>query len=632
MISAITIVAISLALVAAGGEEQCCKPDLVAMLDRSSVSDVQFNSMVRPVLNGLINHLENCDQLRLAMLEYGTSVHVKSTFHDLRTISSIRSHLNDFKTGEILGHTETPILGDALEGLPYSVFDQRKGKRPDSPSFVVIFMGKDSKSPFSAMAKADRLKKTGVTVIVFAIGDDHTVGTTKAIASRPDLYIRLSEQSVRQAVKVLSDVVCPKANKINREMHENGDGKPRRKLTSAVANANAHVVARTPEEMCSYRRSRSEESYLPVDNDCHSYLECKFPNATHVSAEIKRCGDKEIFHAESGLCVPEGPSECSDYCRHNHVAGNGCYGVKSNCAAYFICAHGVSYGKCCMYGYSFNIDSCGCVPSEHVCEDDCKMNSGQGGEDSEEVEDQYAEHKSCRDPYGNVLRTHPGRPDLYDILDNSQIKRNRMAFITLPCASGSLFDVDTCTCQFLADYDTPVVQHKPAPYVKGRQCQLYLPFDDDDVHDKSINKFSVYKRGQVSLNRHGDTARGDKGRSLLVNGGYLDVPGLSGSDIGNQGSWCLFYRCQQHDDSYECTKSGGLMSNNKDAYGDHFSFILSSQYKNKFSANLRFSQPDSMLKMDSAINPSFGWNHVCVVYDGANAELYINGVCENKRI
>lgn len=207
-------------------------------------------------------------------------------------------------------------------------------------------------------------------------------------------------------------------------------------------------------------------AYNSHPTDCDKFVQCHFNHFRQVIGEIQQCAFATYWNMDKMTCLPYDQVTCkNDKCEG--LPDLTVFGAQSNCRGYWECMGGQAVPKCCPLGYRYEVAT-GCIEDmDEVCLDRCF---------NDKEKKQKCDKKKIA-----------GNPNWF-----KQFVQGH-GYIRMPCAPGTIFSQDECTCAI----ETKVV-------IEERKCrpEIYLPFtantDDMSGNGYYVGNYNVFVKNGVA--------------------------------------------------------------------------------------------------------------------------------------
>ncbi|XP_069135386.1 uncharacterized protein [Argopecten irradians] len=280
--------------------------------------------------------------------------------------------------------------------------------------------------------------------------DGNTLSTTQTVEGLETTTMNELETTTADARTTMSNLMM-NADPTNAKPVHTNEAFPAASLAQLREFPNAAEICRNCNFINGYCR-------LELPGNCNRFIECS-KHDTKVRAFEKECSHGLFWHQGNLTCERPLRVKCEyDPCLQRGVSNHTYIG---KCRAYWSCKRSYSSARCCAKGYGYGLHQdgrYGCIAMP-----DCKDDG----------------HCMSKEEKANLTLINANKPKECDLLANpSDLFSYKRGSLVLPCAPGTRFDQEECTC----------ITSQAAPISRVCKKDMYLDFEgymSDAFRDKS---------------------------------------------------------------------------------------------------------------------------------------------------
>ncbi|XP_060063718.1 uncharacterized protein LOC132544162 [Ylistrum balloti] len=313
---------------------------------------------------------------------------------------------------------------------------------------------------------------------------------------------------------------------------------------------------------------------LELPGNCNRFIECS-KHDKEVRAFEKECSHGLFWHQGNLTCERPLRVKCEfDPCLNRGVSNHTYIG---KCRAYWSCKRSYSSARCCAKGYGYGLQdgTYGCIPMPD-CQDDG--------------------HCMSKEERANLTLINAKKPKECNLLANpSDLFSYKRGSLTLPCAPGTRFDQEQCTC----------ITSQAAPISRVCEKDMFLDFEGDmgsAFRDKSGRGNTVHENNVWTDNQ---------GIAKFNKGSTITLWKYSNQNIGSSIAITLRFLSYRYTSRMQtllsnCDQKSGIAA--IDITLDTWKSVVDFKIETTQSPGNKITLPYKALQ----------WNNVTLIYDGGS--------------
>ncbi|GAB1600178.1 protein PIF-like [Argonauta hians] len=424
--------------------------DAIILIDGSdSISDNDWGKS-RNFARGLIDSFNiGMDTMHVGMMVYSSGIGDVvdlQQFRSKETLKTLASGLRHPKDGT-----------NTANGIREMTKMMEREARPGAARVAVILTDGRSRYPNETIEEAQKAKSAGIVMITVGVGHAISRDELAQIATSEREVIDVSDFSSLQGVvgileKLLCKVIITTTTMSTSTVRHKTTPRTRREILNQEKAPEKKVDL---ESLCKGCMIDRGIGYSAHPTDCGKYIQCFLENGRY-RAKVMPCAFGTYWDSDKIACGHSYEVNCTtDLCLETQR--NSSYPMKDNCAAYWSCRYGRAEAKCCPKKHRY-VEGSGCQPDDS-CEEICPDN---------ETVKKISEISECD------LLTDENNPNAY-----IQIVPG-FGPISRPCAPGSAFDKNQCSCAIISS--SWEVKEECKPSVSYDFQRGFVDLSDNNVY------------------------------------------------------------------------------------------------------------------------------------------------------